>query len=206
MCTMKCSGEILGVDIMFKVIDLETTGLKNYSEIAQLSIWALDDKLNPVSRSNYFFSIHEEMPKEAYRVNRLSKADLATLSCGYYFEDRKEDILGELEGHILVAHNASFERRMLSYHLSGALDESEWICTMRRYTPTLALRDRAGNNGYKMCNLRELTDYVLRVINKTQDDLCEMYSRASGVDINDVRFHDALFDTYCTALAFHVLG
>lgn len=203
---MRFSGIMLEVDAMFKVIDLETTGLRNNSEIAQLAIWTLNDRLAPVSRSNYYFNIHSEMPSEAYKANKLSREKLAHLSGGNYFDDRKEDILSELLGHTLIAHNASFEKRVLAYHLDGALNGSKWICTMLRYSPTLALRDNAGHDGYRMCSLRELTDFCLRSRGVSAEEFSNMYNKACGYSSGEARFHDALFDTYCTAFAFHVLG
>lgn len=188
---------------MYKVIDLETTGLKSNDEIAQLAIWTLDDKLNPVSYSNDFFAITDEMPEEVYRVNHLTKKILHQKSGGVKFVERADEFKGMLQGNILIAHNAAFERRLLGYHLNHALDNEQWICTMLRYTPTLALKDHAGNSGYKQCNLRELTNYCIQLIGLTYEDLTAMYERATGLGAS---FHDALFDTYCTALDFNILG
>ena len=192
---------------MFKVIDLETTGLTDTSEIAQLASWTLDDNMSFVSRSNYFFNIHDEMPPAAYRANQLTKAVLEERSNGYYFEDMKGIIYNELKDAILVAHNASFERKFLNTHLDGMLESSTWICNMRRYTPTLASPDRRGFSQYKFCNLEELTDYCLKKVDITMDDLKSAYKKACGnSDVCGVRFHDAMFDAYCTAFAFRVLN
>lgn len=194
---------MLGGYSVYAVIDLETTGLKNNSEIAQVAIWNLDDKLNPISYSNNYFSINNEMPIEAYRVNALSKDLLYKLSNGVYFNDMKDWFIEELKDKVLVAHNASFEKRVLGYHLGGALNNNDWICTMLRYTPALALKDRSGNGGYKQCSLTELTAFVLREINMDFDKLKDMYLNVTGCA---AKAHDALFDTYCTALAFNKLG
>lgn len=186
-----------------KVIDLETTGLRSDSEIAQMAIWTLDDNLRPVSYKNMFFNISTEMPEGAYKANQLSKAKLEQLSNGAYFKDVKDEIKRELQGEIVIAHNASFEKRVLDCNLGEEVNVAKWVCTMKRYTPTLALKDRAGNNGYKSCNLRELVDYVLQVKNMTMEELEESYKKITG---ENPRFHDALFDTYCTAIAFNTLG
>ena len=188
---------------MYAVIDLETTGLKNNSEIAQLAIWILDDKLNPVEFSNDYFSISHEMPEGAQRVNGLTQAKLRQLSGGVSFADRAEEFKDKLKDKTLIAHNAAFERRLLGYHLDHALDNNNWICTMLRYTPALALKDPAGNNGYKQCNLSELTLFTLRVREMHFDDLKSMYNKVTGCV---AKYHDALFDTYCTALAFNTFG
>ena len=188
---------------MYAVIDLETTGLKNSSEIAQLAIWILDEELNPVEFSNDYFSISEEMPPEAMRVNHLDKNTLYRLSGGKSFNDRSAEIVEKLRDKILVAHNANFEKRILGYHLNHILDDNTWICTMLRYTPALALKDRAGNNGYKQCNLSELVSFTLKERNMDVNQLCEMYKRVTG---KEAQFHDALYDTYCTALAFNTFG
>lgn len=188
---------------MFKVVDLETTGLRSSSEIAQIAIWTLDDKLKPVSFNNTYFRISAEMPDEAYKANKLTKKMLDELSGGYHFNDRKDTILEELMGHTLVAHNAAFEKRILSRHLDGALDNHEWICTMLRYTPTLAIPDRSGKGEFKYCNLTELTNYVLNEAGISMERLHEMYRNVTG---REPSFHDALFDTYCTSFAFHILG
>ena len=190
-------------DDMFKVIDLETAGFKNSDDIAQVAIITLNDKLVPVSYYNKYFAIHEEMPEGAYKVNGLSKSLLEKLSGGVYFEELRDEVLTELQGHILVAHNAAFERRVLGYHLNHSLDEETWICTMQRYTPTLALRDHAGNNGYKQCNLRELTNFAITQAGITADKLNEMYESCVG---SADTFHNALYDVYCTSFAFNVLG
>jgi len=188
---------------MYAVIDLETTGLKNNSEIAQLAIWFLDEKLKPVSYSNDYYSISDEMPEGAQRVNGLTKAALWKSSGGVSFAERSEDVVNKLKDSVLIAHNAAFERRVLGYHLNGALSNNDWICTMLRYTPALALKDHAGNGGYKQCNLTELTAFVLRERNMHLEDLKAMYTNVTG---RQAKFHDALFDTYCTALAFSTLG
>lgn len=188
---------------MYAVIDLETTGLKNNSEIAQLAIWNLDENLKPVSFSNTYFSIENEMPEQAYRVNNLTKSMLHRLSGGVHFNDKIDWVIEELQDKILVAHNAAFEKRVLGHHLDGALNNNDWICTMLRYTPALQLRDRSGNGGFKQCNLTELTSFVVNEIGIDFDKLKDMYKRVTGVEAKP---HDALFDTYCTALSFNILG
>ena len=188
---------------MYKVIDLETTGLRNNDEIAQLAIWSLDDMLRPVGYSNYYYAITNEMPPSAYAVNKLSKSFLQEKSKGMSFAKSTDIVMEELSGHVLIAHNAVFERRMLGQHLNHALDNNEWICTMQRYTPTLSLRDFSGNGGYKQCNLRELVNFCLKVRDMELDDLYEIFK---GVVGQAGMFHNALFDAYCTAYAFNTLG
>lgn len=185
------------------VVDLETTGFRNDDEIAQMATWVLDDNLVPISFNNYYFAIKNEMPPDAYKVNGLSKSFLFEKSGGIPFSEYKEQFIEQLNGHTLIAHNAAFEKRLLNYHLGGGLKDCDWICTMKRYTPTLALQDRAGNGGYKHCNLRELISYCLKLKGMEEQQLRDMYTRTTGeVDT----FHNALFDTYCTAFAFNLLG
>lgn len=186
-----------------KVIDLETTGLQSNSEIAQLAIVSLDGNLNPVSFKDMYFNIHEEMPEEARKVNGLTKTFLEIESGGTFFIDVADKVAEELSGCTLVAHNYAFEKKMLKYWLNGKLDDSKWICTMLRYTPTLGLKDYAGNGGYKYCNLRELTSYIRNVVGISADELTVRYESFTG---KKSKFHDALFDTYVTALALSVLG
>lgn len=188
---------------MYKVIDLETTGLRNQDDIVQLAIWTLNDKLNAISYANYYFDIPYEMPEKAYAVNKLSRKFLHENSGGKCFSELKEIVAGELSGHTLVAHNAVFEKRVLGEHMNHAFDGNKWICTMRRYTPTLALKDRTGNGGFKQCNLRELTAFCLNEMGIDQFELDLMYRDAVG-ELGS--FHNALYDAYCTALAFNVLG
>ena len=158
-------------------------------EIAQLATWTLDENLNPIDYSNRFFSVHKEVDEGARKCNGLTKSILEIKSNGVYFDDVKDEIYEELKDYILIAHNASFERRMLGNALDHKLDNNKWICTMLRYTPTLALRDRAGKGGYKHCNLREL--------------LLNLYAKNTG---SVGGYHDALYDTFCTAFAFNTLG
>ena len=187
---------------MVKVVDLETTGLKDSSEIAQLAIMTLDDRFNIVSFNNSYFAISEEMPEQAFKANKLSKQFLQEASRGIAFNNAKEEILKELQGHTLVAHNADFEKRLLGYHLDHALDNNEWICTMLRYTPTLAIVGRNGV-GYKNCNLRELTQYAINEAGITEDRLNSMYERCTG---RKDTFHNSLYDVFCTSLALKILG
>lgn len=190
---------------MYKVIDLETTGLSDSSEIAQIAIIDLSDKLNPIGFENRYFNIHGEMPDAAYRVNKLSKSFLEEQSGGKYFTDCSEEIYGKLCGNTLIAHNTSFEKRILSYWYGNSLPGTDWICTMIRYTPTVGAKKIGGHGEYKNCNLRELVSFAISVKGISIEMLNALYSKMTGKAINS-DWHDALYDTFVTAFAFHVLG
>ena len=188
---------------MFRVIDIETTGLNDDCEIAQLSFWTLDEKLRTIGFKNLYFNISSEMPKEAYKVNHLTKERLEQLSGGVYFKDRKQEILDYLKGYVLVAHNAEFEKRILNLNLDNALQDNEWLCTMKRYTPTLAIKINNGDE-YKFCKLTELFNYAVEASKYTEEEVNEMY--LTNTKLKVCNFHDALYDSFCTAFSFYVLG
>lgn len=188
---------------MFKVIDLETTTLLDSCEIAQLAMWEMDEEFQFVSHVNRYFNIHGDMPEDSYRVHHLSKYKLEELSKGIFFDDVKDEIYNLIDDAILVAHNAQFEKKILTYRFGSEIMSRDWICTMLRYTPTMKLKDNRNNGGFKYCNLRELFSFIVNESGKSVSYYNDMYKDMTGGVTN---FHNALYDSFCTGLALQVLG
>lgn len=191
----------MGVDVI-KVIDLETTGLDADCQIAQLAILNLDDKLDYTDFKEYYFNIYGEMPTGAYNVNGLSQKFLEEKSGGLYFDDMKSDVLAELKNNILVAHNAAFEKKVLTHQYGDAL-KCRWICTMLRYTPTLAINLKSNNGAYKHINLSELLNASLLENGETLESLNRRFKDLTG---RECRQHDALGDVFYTAYGLKTFG
>lgn len=191
----------VGVD-MIKVIDLETTGLEANSQIAQLAILNLDDNLDYTGYKEYYFNIHGEMPNSAYKVNMLSQEFLEKQSGGRYFEDMKNEVLEDLRNNVLVAHNASFEKKILTHQYGDSL-KCRWICTMLRYTPTVAINSASKNGEYKHINLSELLIASLEENGETLENINRRFEDLTG---RECRQHDALGDVFYTAYALKTFG
>lgn len=112
------------------VIDTETTGLDtSYDEIVELAgVWRDDGH-------TYFHTdvCHTDLPipPEASASHHLTSADIALAQRPVEVLERMVDRFGDFHDCVLVAHNAGFDRPMLSRASGGLTDSRPWVCTWR---------------------------------------------------------------------------
>lgn len=165
---------------MILFLDTETTGPKgdNQPRICQLCLLFTDAALNTKSvLSSYVKPDNWHIPKSAQNYHGIT-----TEQCDA-FGLRIENLLKAYtffaaHSDLIVAHNASFDKRVIEAELKRAdlsAPSTEWFCTMRAATDILALPLKNGRAGYKWPSLREA------------------FNHFTGKELENA--HDALYDT-----------
>ena len=157
----------------YLVFDTETTGLPDWSKPAhaegqpRLASWCMlfvDEDLEIEQR--YYELVRPDgwtMPLEAQAVNGLTQERL--LADGLPVRDALELLTGAVvDGRVLVAHNLSFDTKIMRGELRRAqfIDEGcvDGICTMRGLTRVCGL-PKASGSGLKFPRLAEACKIVL---------------------------------------------
>ena len=161
------------------VLDTETTGLDPASGHRIVEIGAVE-LLNCIPTGRVWhchLNPDRDMPQQAYEVHGLSVEFLSTKP---RFHERADDMLGFIEGAMLVMHNAAFDFAFLNAELERL---SRPLLRWDRVVDTLALARRRHPGA--PCSL---------------DALCKRY----GVDLSERDRHSALLD--CRLLASTVIA
>jgi DNA polymerase III epsilon subunit family exonuclease len=139
--------DILWDDIPILAMDTETTGFGSHDRIVELGMVLLEgDQI--VDEYQTFLNPGFPMPEAASKVNGITDDMLEDAP---QFEDVQDDVLDWLcRGAPWVAHNASFDMRMLSYNLPVA----RWPVV-----PTLCTLEKARSRGHKRARLEVLASY-----------------------------------------------
>jgi len=156
------------------VLDTETTGLDPASGHRIVEIGAVE-LLNCIPTGRVWhchLNPERDMPQAAYEVHGLSVEFLSTKP---RFHERADDLIGFIEGAMLVMHNASFDFAFLNAELERL---ARPLLRWDRVVDTLALARR--KHPGSPCSL---------------DALCKRY----GVDLSEREKHSALID--CRLLA-----
>lgn len=93
------------------VLDVETTGLGAEDRVAEIAMLALGPDGSPVARFESLIEPQRGMNPHASRVNGL---DASILAGAPTFADVAGDVAHFLVGACIVAHNATFDLRMLT--------------------------------------------------------------------------------------------
>ena len=156
------------------VLDTETTGLDPASGHRIVEIGCVE-LLNCIPTGRVWhchLNPDRDVPQAAYEVHGLS---IEFLSTKPRFDERADDMLGFIEGAMLVMHNATFDFAFLNAELERL---ARPLLRWDRVVDTLALARR--KHPGSPCSL---------------DALCKRY----GVDLSDREKHSALLD--CRLLA-----
>ena len=156
------------------VLDTETTGLDPASGHRVVEIGCVE-LINCIPTGRVWhchLNPDRDMPQTAFEVHGLSTEFLSTKP---RFDERADDMLGFIEGAMLVMHNASFDFAFLNAELERV---SRPLLRWDRVVDTLALARR--KHPGSPCSL---------------DALCKRY----GVDLSEREKHSALLD--CKLLA-----
>jgi len=156
------------------VLDTETTGLDPASGHRVVEIGCVE-LINCIPTGRVWhchLNPDRDMPQTAFEVHGLS---IEFLSTKPRFNERADDLLGFIEGAMLLMHNASFDFAFLNAELECV---SRPLLRWDRVVDTLALARR--KHPGSPCSL---------------DALCKRY----GVDLSEREKHSALLD--CKLLA-----
>jgi DNA polymerase-3 subunit epsilon len=156
------------------VLDTETTGLDPASghRIVEIGCVELINCIPTGRVWHCHLNPERDMPQTAYEVHGLS---IGFLSTKPRFHERADDMLGFIEGAMLVMHNAAFDFAFLNAELERL---ARPLLRWDRVVDTLALARR--KHPGSPCSL---------------DALCKRY----GVDLSEREKHSALLD--CRLLA-----
>lgn len=128
-------------------LDLETTGLDDDAEVIEYALLATDGRvlLEGLVRPEC-----DEIPIEARRVNGIS---MAMLGDAPRWPEIYPTLAEHLQGRLVIAHNARFDKRMVEQSCARAgveMPRAEWGCTMD------ALIELNGGRWPRLCRAAEL--------------------------------------------------
>ena len=118
--------------MLFRVIDLETTGFEPPAAVCEIGwadVYATPGGWTVVQPEETFVAPGHPIPPETSAVHHIVDADVVgapkfeQATAGVFFDE--EAMRGEV---VLVAHNARFERQWLTDEVTGGLP---WICTYK---------------------------------------------------------------------------
>lgn len=112
------------------VIDLETTGFGNSDRITEIAIIKFDDK-EIISEYQSLVNPEKPIPDDIVKKTGITNEMVSTAPT---FKEILDDLIPHLEfSRVIIAHNASFDKRMLSNQLrdNGISLSIPWECTMQ---------------------------------------------------------------------------
>lgn len=132
-------------DVSFAVVDVETTGSLAYGgdRITEVAVVVVR---NGVATKTFDTLINPERPIPA-QVTSLTNITSEMVRHAPRFADVCDQLLGALEGHVFVAHNARFDWRFLTMEIERATRRpmvGRSLCTVRlakKLLPTLRRRN-----------------------------------------------------------------
>jgi DNA polymerase-3 subunit epsilon len=115
-------------DVAFCVVDVETTGLQpGVDRVLEVAVVRCDSAGCPVDE--WHTLVHPRRPVDGEWVHGITDAIVADAPS---FDELVPRLLGSLDGAVLVAHNAAFDRRFLQDELAraGHTLALPYLCTM----------------------------------------------------------------------------
>jgi len=113
----------------YAVLDVETTGLSRLDRIIEVAILRLDSTGEPLD--SYVTLINPKRDVSLGRIHGITASDVAAAPV---FEEIAGDIVSMLRGAVVVAHNSSFDLRMIASEfdrLSAPIPLTPSVCTVR---------------------------------------------------------------------------
>lgn len=180
-------------------VDTETTGLKP-GQIGQYSA-ILQNEDGSVVGKNYFFEVKNVCDDVKTKLGRDEAFYLAK-SGGQKFADKALSIHDDINGSLLIAHNAPFDIKFLSFELWKCgiqAQPSQVFDTMREYKNYVGAVD--------MYN-RPKNPRLEQVIDKLGINTAEVLSTAKQLfnSPDDFEYHDSRFDTACLFVMVNVMN
>lgn len=124
-------------DIEFAVVDVETTGFSNKDRVIEVAVVVLDKNLNVVDEYDTLIDPMRDVgPVHIHGVTATMLANAPT------FEETATAISDRINGRVIVAHNLSFDQRMVCNEyerLHAVLVPGKGICTLRHTGEKLQL-------------------------------------------------------------------
>lgn len=167
-------------------LDTETSGLKP-GQVGQLS-YIIEIPNQRVYAKNFFFAI-DSLDDGAAEVTQRDLDFYKRASNGKVFKDYIEEIATDLNGAVLYAHNAKFDRGFMDaeFRRCGLIYSPAGVeCTMLKFRNILRL---PGRYGFKNPKLEEVINHY----HITSRAILELQKRLYGGDSG--AFHDSRYDT-----------
>jgi DNA polymerase III subunit epsilon len=115
-------------DVAFCVVDVETTGLQpGIDRVLEIAVVRCDSAGSPVDE--WHTLVHPKSPVDGECVHGINDAMVAAAPT---FDELLPRLLSSLDGAVLVAHNAAFDRRFIEEELAraGHPIALPYLCTM----------------------------------------------------------------------------
>lgn len=181
-------------------LDTETTGLAP-GQIAQLSMIIQEDN-QKIRALNYFFTI-DYITAEAEQVCGRGIEFYREASKGLRFKDYHKEILEELKGSTLIAHNIKFDENFIStefWRLGIMFTPAGKFDTMDHFRYIVNALGKTGR--VKNPKLDEVIKYYGLDKNKIQIYANQLFNIDNTKE--NIGLHDARFDTTAMFVAFQV--
>lgn len=182
-------------------LDTETTDI-NPGSIIQLS-YIVESEGSVVQAKNFFFEVDKIEPG-AQKAHGMSVEDVKRLANGNTFQLSHQEILKDLSGTRIIAHNEPFDERFISsefWRCGVSFQPADKFCTMQYWkdvlkipAPVKALR----YGPYKSPKLEEVTN----LLGVSQSKVLA-YSKELFGDFES-GFHDSRFDTTAMFVAVNI--
>lgn len=134
------------------ILDTETTGLSDFDKIVEISLLELIDGIKTGRRLHFFFNPKIKISAKAIMVHNITNEKIKNAPL---FSEKAEEIIKFIGNATIIAHNASFDRRMLNNELVSCGWE---IYPQKRFIDTL-----------------EIARYLYPGESNSQDALCARY-------------------------------
>lgn len=163
------------------VLDTETTGLGNNDKIVEISMVELVDGIKTGRRYHKFINPEINITKKATQIHKITNEKLK--DC-VKFSEIAEDIIKFIGNATIIAHNASFDMRMLNNELIS--------CGWEKYSKN------------RFIDTLEISRYLFPKQKNNQDALCERFNIENHNRVN-TGIHSAAEDTALLFLVYKEL-
>lgn len=157
------------------ILDTETTGLSEFDKIVEISLLELIDGVKTGRRLHYFFNPKIKISKRAVEIHNITNEKLKNAPL---FSNKAEEIIKFIGNATIIAHNASFDRRMLNQEL---IDCGWEIYPQKRFIDTLEiarfLYPKVSNSQDALCQRFNIDNYnrVTTGIHSAYEDTIQLY-------------------------------
>lgn len=122
---------LYGVGDRFVVVDVETTGVYNSDRVVEVAVVTVSPRGRIVDEWDTLVN-----PERDVGPTHLHRVTASMVSAAPTFRDIAAALAERLNGAVLVAHNLSFDARMLVNEygrLGGSMEAGSGVCTLRRF-------------------------------------------------------------------------
>ena len=182
------------------ILDTETTGLNRYrnDEAVQIAYFLFDEKkFEVVDVDSFYLYTNLSIGKSCSDVTGITKEFLSKHVFADY-RDKLRKVADYMSKYQVVGHNISFDIQIMNNTFKANridfwMNDAYTIDTMILFMNIVKSTNKLGKIKYP--RLEEVVNYIDKNEVVSAD---EKFKKSFG----DSRYHDALYDSFCTLLAY----